>query len=277
VFGVTANMVALYAKVFERLTPLKTYELHSRLNQNTRTRTTEEFKAAETGIMFASDVIGRGMDFPNVTLVIQVGLPSNGEQYVHRVGRTARAGNDGQAIIMLTQNESFFLAQNRQLPITPHVKSAEIVNNARSCAEQVEQRMYTVDEDTKKKAYSSFLGFFAGSGLMKPLRLDKPGLVAMANSMALEGMHCPEPPPMEKTTVGKMGLKGIPGLNYAAPENSSFRPRPPQKRRHDNNFDSFSHEGYVQTPNQSQGSNNTQGHKKPSNRRRAAKGPAKQA
>lgn len=216
VFGVTANMVALYAKLFtQRLTPLKVYEIHSRLNQNIRTRTTDEFKAAASGIMFASDVIGRGMDFPNVDLVVQVGLPSNGEQYVHRVGRTARAGADGRAIIILTQGESFFLTRNPQLPIQRHSQTQNILAEAAKCAPVVEQAMYAVDEMAKQRAYSSFLGFFAGSGFLKPLGLDKAGLVQMANEMAMQGMYCPEPPPMEKKTIGKMGLKGVPGFTYA--------------------------------------------------------------
>lgn len=68
-------MVALYAKSYEGLLPLKISQLQSRLSQPVRTRTTEEFKAAKSGIMFASDVIGRGMDFPNVDLVIQGMFP----------------------------------------------------------------------------------------------------------------------------------------------------------------------------------------------------------
>ncbi|KAJ5692557.1 ATP-dependent RNA helicase mitochondrial [Penicillium macrosclerotiorum] len=217
VFGVTANMVALFAKVFAQgLTDLPVFEIHSRLNQGARTRTTAQFKDAEAGILFASDVIGRGMDFPNVDLVVQVGLPSNGEQYVHRVGRTARAGNDGRAVILLTESESFFLKANRHLPINPHPDTAAIVQDAAARAEEVEQAMYQVDEETKQRAYSSFLGFFAGSGLMKPLRLDKPGLVQLANDLAMRGMACPEPPPMEKKVIGKMGLKGVPGFNYAS-------------------------------------------------------------
>lgn len=216
VFGVTANMVALYARLFSQgLTSLTVYELHSRLNQNIRTRTTDEFKAASSGLMFASDVIGRGMDFPNVDLVVQVGLPSNGEQYVHRVGRTARAGADGRAIIILTQGESFFLTRNPQLPIQPHDQTQRILAEAATCASVVEQAMYQIDEVVKQRAYSSFLGFFAGSGFLKPLRLDKAGLVQMANEMAKRGMCCPEPPPMEKRTIGKMGLKGVPGFTYA--------------------------------------------------------------
>ncbi|OGE55041.1 hypothetical protein PENARI_c005G00610 [Penicillium arizonense] len=217
VFGVTANMVALFAAVFSQgLTPLKVFEIHSRLNQRARTRTTDEFKEAEAGILFASDVIGRGMDFPNVDLVIQVGLPSNGEQYVHRVGRTARAGNDGRAIILLTQGESFFMNNNRHLPIKPHPATEAINAGANSCVDSVTQAMYNIDEETKQRAYSSFIGFFAGSGLMRQLRLDKPGLVQLANEMAMKAMACPEPPPMDKKVVGKMGLKGVPGFNYAS-------------------------------------------------------------
>ncbi|OKL56970.1 ATP-dependent RNA helicase mss116, mitochondrial [Talaromyces atroroseus] len=229
VFGVTANMVALFAAVFsQRLTPLKVFEIHSRLNQGARTRTTAQFKEADAGILFASDVIGRGIDIPNVDLVIQIGLPSNGDQYVHRVGRTARAGNDGRAIIVLTEAESFFMKNNRHLPINPHPQTDAINAGRARYTDAVTQAMHGVDESTKQRAYSSFIGFFAGSGLMKPLRLDKPGLVQVANELAIKGMACPEPPPMEKKVIGKMGLKGVPGFNYASGNdstgNSSYRP-----------------------------------------------------
>lgn len=231
VFGVTANMVALFATVFAQgLTPLKVFEIHSRLSQNVRTRTTAEFKDAAAGIMFASDVIGRGMDFPNVDLVVQVGLPSNAEQYVHRVGRTARAGNDGRAVILLTQSEAFFMPSNRHLPIQAHPHTTQISQAALACAPAVTQAMYKVDETTKQRAYSSYIGFLAGSGLMRPLRLDKPGLVQLANDMAVNGMACPEPPPMDKKVVGKMGLKGVPGFNYATGSDLSGNGHPARPR-----------------------------------------------
>lgn len=216
VFGVTANMVALFSKVFSNgLTNLHVYELHSRLNQNTRTRTTAEFKAAKSGVLFASDVVGRGMDFPNVDLVIQVGIPTSADQYVHRVGRTGRAENSGRAVILLTEAERFFLKINPKLKIQQHPHSAEIVGGAARCTPRVQPALYSIDEVTKQRAYSSFLGFFAGSGLMKPLRLDKAGLVQVANNLAVRGMYCPEPPRMEKKTIAKMGLKGVSGINYA--------------------------------------------------------------
>ncbi|KAJ5176195.1 ATP-dependent RNA helicase [Penicillium canariense] len=235
VFGVTANMVALLAKVFSKgLTPLKVFEIHSRLNQGARTRTTAQFKEASAGILFASDVIGRGMDFPNVDLVIQVGLPSNGEQYVHRVGRTARAGNDGRAIILLTLAESFFMKVNRHLPIKPHPQTNVVLDGAPAFADAVTMAFFNIEEETKQRAYSSYIGFFAGSGLLKQVRLDKAGLVQLANELAVEGMACPEPPAMDRKVVGKMGLKGVPGFNFASgndfDRSSSSRPRGGKRR-----------------------------------------------
>ncbi|KAL2831716.1 P-loop containing nucleoside triphosphate hydrolase protein [Aspergillus cavernicola] len=239
VFGVTANMVALFAAAYsDGLTPLRVFEIHSRLNQNARTKTTAAFKDAAAGILFASDVIGRGMDFPNVDLVIQVGLPSSGEQYVHRVGRTARAGNDGRAIILLTEAESFFMKHNRHLPINPHPQTDAINASAPACADAVTFAMSGLDESTKQRAYSSYIGFLAGSGLLKPLRLDKPGLVELANELAVEAMACPEPPVMDKKVIGKMGLKGVPGFNYGSGQGGGgdgpARPRgPPRGKKRD--------------------------------------------
>ncbi|KAJ5896197.1 ATP-dependent RNA helicase [Penicillium subrubescens] len=234
VFGVTANMIALMAKVFgQGLTPLKVFEIHSRLSQGARTRTTDQFKEASSGILFASDVIGRGMDFPNVDLVIQVGLPPNGEQYVHRVGRTARAGNDGRAIILLTPAESFFMKVNRHLPIQPHPETKAVIEGAAAYADPVTQAMYNTDEEVKQRAYSSYIGFFAGSGLLKQVRLDKPGLVQLANELAIKGMACPEPPPMDKKVIGKMGLKGVPGFNYATGGDSNGRSAPRNRGNQD--------------------------------------------
>ena len=210
VFGATANGVGLLYDLFVPLvgSSIKVHELHSRLSQSARTRTTDDFKKASAGLMFASDVIGRGMDFPNVDLVIQVGLPSSGEQYVHRVGRTARAGTKGRSVILLTDRESYFLKVNKQLPIKPYTGNlAPLVAQAQAA---VEQALSSVDETAKAKAYQAFLGF--NKTFTKQLRLDNPGLVELANEYAA-ALGCPEPPMIDKQVVGKMGLKGVRGLN----------------------------------------------------------------
>ncbi|KAI9724547.1 MAG: hypothetical protein M1812_000615 [Candelaria pacifica] len=211
VFGTTANLVALYAKVFEQIKLHTIYTLHSRMSQSARTRTTDQFKVAKAGIMFATDVIGRGMDFPNVGSVIQVGLPSDGEQYVHRVGRTARVDKDGRAVILLTKKESFFINANRQLPIQPYAHQADVAYNAQN-VDIMRQAMRAIDSTTKQKAYSAYMGF--SKTYMNKLQVDASGVVALANELAIQGMGCDEPPLMEKKTIGKMGLKGARGIRY---------------------------------------------------------------
>ena len=211
VFGATANGVALMASLFSSLfasSGVQVFQLQSRLSQNARTRTTEEFKAASAGVMFASDVIGRGMDFPNVGLVIQVGLPSTGDQYTHRVGRTARAGNEGRAVILLTQREAFFIRVNKALPIKPY--PGDFSSSIEGLSADIETALTSVDEETKGKAYRAWLGFH--KTFTKQLQLSNEQLVEQANEYA-EGLGCPEPPSIEKQTVGKMGLKGVRGLN----------------------------------------------------------------
>lgn len=144
-------------------------------------------------------VIGRGMDFPNVSLVIQVGLPSTPDAYVHRVGRTARAGKDGRAVILLTQAESFFCSVNRQFKITPYPTSDMILRDTQSLLD-VNRAMGILDDHDKQKAYSAYLGFM--KGFMNKLNVDVTGLVRMANELALEGMGCEEVPGMQRTTIG---------------------------------------------------------------------------
>ncbi|KAI9672095.1 MAG: hypothetical protein M1831_001908 [Alyxoria varia] len=75
---------------------IRIFDIHSRLSQSQRTRAAEMFRNSKTAILMSSDVTARGMDFPNVTHVIQMGLPQTREAYIHRLGRTARAGAEGE-------------------------------------------------------------------------------------------------------------------------------------------------------------------------------------
>ena len=163
-------------------------------------------------------VIGRGMDFPDVSLVLQVGLPLDADSYTHRVGRTARAGKDGRAIILLTQAESFFLKVNRQFPIQPYPACDKVLNDS-SSSKTISSALRSIDPQDKQKAYSAYLGFMKGS--LHKMKMTADDLVKMANRLALEGMECDELPEMQKKTIGKMGLKGVHGIRYAAPSSDS--------------------------------------------------------
>ncbi|CBF88575.1 ATP-dependent RNA helicase helA [Aspergillus nidulans FGSC A4] len=70
-----------------------------------RTRVANWFRKCQSGILFSTDVTARGMDFPNVTHVIQIGVPKTREDYIHRLGRTARAGKTGQGWIFIHEQQ----------------------------------------------------------------------------------------------------------------------------------------------------------------------------
>lgn len=123
VFFTTARVASFSSRLFNHA-ECPTLELHSRLSQSKRTKTSDQFRDGTKLVLFSSDVSARGLDFPNVSLIIQVGLTAP-EQYVHRLGRTARAGNEGHGIIMLAPFEKRFLAQlTPTLPIKPMAPAA---------------------------------------------------------------------------------------------------------------------------------------------------------
>ncbi|KAF9103917.1 ATP-dependent RNA helicase dbp7 [Mortierella sp. AM989] len=85
------------------------FRLHGNLAQALRTDTYFEFCKAPSGVLFATDVAARGLDLPDVSHIIQYDPPSDLKDYVHRVGRTARLGRDGEAMLFLLPSEVKYL------------------------------------------------------------------------------------------------------------------------------------------------------------------------
>jgi ATP-dependent RNA helicase RhlE len=75
--------------------------IHGNKNQNQRTRALTAFKTGAINILIATNVAARGLDIPMVSMVINYGLPQSKEDYVHRIGRTGRAGEIGYAYTFL--------------------------------------------------------------------------------------------------------------------------------------------------------------------------------
>jgi len=80
-------------------------EIHSDLDQATREQVMNRFKAKQTRVLIATDIVSRGIDVEDIDLVINYNVPGDAEDYVHRIGRTARAQNDGRACTLVGEKE----------------------------------------------------------------------------------------------------------------------------------------------------------------------------
>lgn len=84
---------------------LNVEEFHSELEQKTREKVLLSFKNRHLNILVATDIMSRGIDIEDIDLVINYDVPHDGEDYVHRIGRTARAESEGEAITFINEKE----------------------------------------------------------------------------------------------------------------------------------------------------------------------------
>ncbi|KAH6664971.1 P-loop containing nucleoside triphosphate hydrolase protein [Halenospora varia] len=209
VFAPTAALVDFYGEVLSNIPNMPNISvLHSRVSQSKRTSVTNAYREAKNGILVATDVVARGMDFPDVTNVIQVGIPQEKESYIHRLGRTARAGKEGRGAFIITKHETWF-SKYQLREIDFHEDPADL-----SEKEAVIAACGKLSNPSK--VYSAWLGFY--KTFAKSCGWDNAALVQQANKFAHDGLCLPEIPGITKRTIGKMGLKGTPGLVIAPDE-----------------------------------------------------------
>ncbi|GIL66839.1 hypothetical protein Vafri_20229 [Volvox africanus] len=229
VFLPTANLTAYFAEAFLAAGLRGVLEIHSRKSQAHRDRASAQFRSESRLVMFSSDVSARGVDYPNVTYVVQLGAPANREQYIHRAGRTGRAGRAGQGTLLLADFERPFLERLRDLPIRP-LQPLQLPLPAQlslgggrggAAGSPLSDALLSdpvgalgrvaghIEYASRARAYQSFLGYYKSHEVLK-FRPDQ--VVALANQYAAEVLGCPTPPGLLAKTVGKMGLKGVPGL-----------------------------------------------------------------
>lgn len=89
--------------------------IHGNKSQAARTRALKDFKKGKYHVLVATDVAARGLDIDDITHVVNYDLPVEAETYVHRIGRTARAGADGEAISLCTAEDRGFLTDIEKL------------------------------------------------------------------------------------------------------------------------------------------------------------------
>ncbi|KAI0891656.1 DEAD-domain-containing protein [Annulohypoxylon nitens] len=125
---------------------IKVVGIHGDLRQEQRTRSLEAFKTGQTPVLVATDVAARGLDIPEVKLVINVTFPLTIEDYVHRIGRTGRAGKTGQAITLFTEHDKSH--------------SGELINILKQAGQPVPEDLLKFGTTVKKKAHGTYGAFF---------------------------------------------------------------------------------------------------------------------
>ncbi|KAG8807221.1 hypothetical protein FRC17_004590 [Serendipita sp. 399] len=213
-FFTTARATALAHAVLTKLDlPMPVYDIHSRKSQPARDRAMRDFTDARSAILLSSDVTARGIDIPGITQVIQVGMPANAEQYIHRLGRTARAGSDGSGLLILAPWEQRFLADKAMvdIPLGELAQGEEMTNDLTGLKERVDHAMSSVDDKTRSGAYQAMLGYYASN--TNKMGISPSSLLVILNQYAkstlrwkLDMAGTAGLPPIMKKTIGKMPI-----------------------------------------------------------------------
>lgn len=120
--------------------------IHGDLSQQKRTESLEAFKNGSVPLLVATDVAARGLDIPAVKLVINVTFPLTAEDYVHRIGRTGRAGQDGKAITLFTEEEKGL--------------AGALINVLKAANQPVPEELLKFGTTVKRKAHDAYGAFY---------------------------------------------------------------------------------------------------------------------
>uniref|UniRef100_A0A8C5Q4U6 RNA helicase n=1 Tax=Leptobrachium leishanense TaxID=445787 RepID=A0A8C5Q4U6_9ANUR len=130
--------------------------LHGQMSQNKRLGSLNKFKSKSRSILLATDVASRGLDIPHVDVVINFDIPTHSKDYIHRVGRTARAGRSGKAITFVTQYDVELFQRiehliGKKLPAFPTQEEEVMMLNERVSEAQRFARIELREHGERKK------------------------------------------------------------------------------------------------------------------------------
>jgi ATP-dependent RNA helicase DDX55/SPB4 len=127
VFCATCACVDYYSNAFHQMTKytshlaksIQVIGFHGKMVAKKRSILYKKFKSSTAGVMFSTDVAARGIDIPDVDWIVQLAAPKDPAFFVHRVGRTARAGKKGGALLFITKEEEPYIAllRGRGVPL----------------------------------------------------------------------------------------------------------------------------------------------------------------
>jgi len=164
VFFATCASVAFFEKILPEILPKKVSitALHGKMPQKKRVKAYESYVAHGRGVLLCTDVAARGVDIPAVEWIVQFDPPKDPSFFVHRVGRTARAGRRGRSLLFLLPKEAAYinLLESRKVPVGVFPE-AEKLHARTGFADVLERtkKLVMSDRDILERGTRAFIAF----------------------------------------------------------------------------------------------------------------------
>lgn len=159
IYYMTCASVDYWGVVLPHLAALKNFSiisLHGKMKQTAREKALASFTSLSSGILLCTDVAARGLDIPGVDCIVQYDPPQDPNVFIHRVGRTARLGRQGSAIVFLLPKEEAYVEflRIRRVPLEERKsfdEASDVVPEIRSAAKK--------DRDVMEKGLRAFVSY----------------------------------------------------------------------------------------------------------------------
>lgn len=224
VFGRTKRRVDELARGLEAR-GYRAEGIHGDLSQQKRMSVLRSFKNGHLDILVATDVAARGLDISGVTHVYNYDIPQDPESYVHRIGRTGRAGKGGMSVTFVTPNEMSYLhvienlTKKRMATLRPPTEKEAFKGQLGAAVEQIEAKLEENGLDKYLQTADKLLEEYSAQDLVALLLKT----TAKDPSDAIPVKITPERPlPMQKKGYNKNGKRGS-GNNRSRRDNNNYR------------------------------------------------------
>jgi ATP-dependent RNA helicase DDX10/DBP4 len=203
VFFSTCNQVKFVYEAFRRLrpgTPLRC--LHGKMSQQKRVVVYDQYCESKAGVLFATDIAARGLDFPKVDWVLQADCPEDVASYIHRVGRTARYTHSGRGLLLLVPSEQKGMIEDLK-EAKVELKCLKYNKEKIQPVSQALQALLSKDADVKTLAQKSIVSYLRSIFLQPKKHIfDVQALPAVEFALSLGLTSVPK----MKILAGSQGL-----------------------------------------------------------------------
>ncbi len=204
-------------------------EYHGDLNQNQREKLVRRFKEGKIRMIVATDIAARGLDVESLSHVINFDLPDNSESYIHRIGRTGRAGKTGTAIALVEPSDRRLLRQIERR-VKQSLKVAQIPSRSEVEAQRISRLETQVRESLSGERMASFLPIVKRLGdEYDPLAIAAAVLQMMYDKDSPEWMQQDWEVPTGRGSVPKPVLNKKGGSNSRSSYKKDYNDRKPRR------------------------------------------------